>query len=264
VGAPGLRHAARLGCAYPAELGRCCEALGLPYKKDIEARKAMLRLAKPPAKKPKDPDQRARDLVLLEQRCRTDVESTRAVHRSQLLRPLLPQEREQLVLDARINETGICANVPFLEAVRDLAVKERNAVNVRLGELTNGTITSVDQVQRIKAAINARGHDLITLSKRSVAAALANNPDAYVHELLRLRQQGAYASVRMAKRLLGYVDPIDQRIRGSLRFCGAGTARWSSPGPQLQNLNRSGDKIPGHLIDAVLAGDRARAGRVLA
>src|SRR5262249_44428072 len=33
-----------LASAFPPELGLCCEALGLPYKKDPEARKAMLRL----------------------------------------------------------------------------------------------------------------------------------------------------------------------------------------------------------------------------
>jgi len=33
-----------LASAFPAELGLRCEALGLPYKKDPQARKAMLRL----------------------------------------------------------------------------------------------------------------------------------------------------------------------------------------------------------------------------
>jgi DNA polymerase len=249
-----------LASAYPAELGLCCEALGLPYKKDPAARAAMLRLAKPPAKKPKDPAQRERDLVLLLERCKRDVEATRAVHRSPLLRAL-PQERAQLILDARVNETGMCSNVPFLEAIRDLSAKERNAVNVRLNELTEGDITSADQVARIKEALAARGHSMPSLGKRAVAAALKQDPDAYVFELLRLRQQASHASVRTAKRLLGYSDPTDRRIRGALRFCGAGTARWSSPGPQLHNLNRNGDKIPGHLIEAVLAGDRAALAR---
>src|SRR5262249_18343019 len=36
-----------LANAYPAELGLRCEALGLPYRKDPEARKAMLRLSRP-------------------------------------------------------------------------------------------------------------------------------------------------------------------------------------------------------------------------
>jgi DNA polymerase len=250
-----------LASAYPAELGLCCEALGLPYRKDPEARKAMLRLSRPQTgkqhKKPVDPAQRERDLALLLERCKGDVEATLAVYQSQLLRPLLPEERELLLLDAKINEDGICANVPFLEAVRDLAIKERNAVNVRLNELSAGVITSVDQVARIKDAINARGHQMTTLGKRSVAATLANTPDGYVHELLQLRQQGAYASVRMAKRLLGYADPIDGRIRGALRIYGAGPGRWSSPGPQLHNLRRNDRGYSGTLIETVTAGDRA-------
>jgi hypothetical protein len=209
-----------LANAYPAELGLCCEALGLPWHKDPEARKAMLRLARPQTakkrKKPADPAQQERDLALLLERCKRDVEATRAVHRSQQLRQLLPQERELLLLDARINARGICANAPFLEAVRKLAIEERNNVNVRLDELTKGVVTSVDQVARIKKLINEHGHELTTLGKRSVAAALAHKPDTYVTELLRLRQQGAYASVRMAKRLLGYANPDDGRIRREL------------------------------------------------
>jgi DNA polymerase len=254
-----------LASAYPAELGLRCEALRLPHGKNPEARKAMLRLSRPQTgkkrKKPIDPTQRERDMQLLLERCKTDVLSTRAAYNSQLLRPLLPVERTQLLLDAKINERGICANVPFLEAVRDLAIKERNAVNVRLNELTAGVVTSVDQVARIKAAVNARGHEMTSLGKRSVAATLACNSDAHVHELLQLRQQGAYASVRMAKRLLAYADPADSRIRGALRIYGAGPGRWSSPGPQLHNFNRNDGKYPESLIPAVLAGNRAELAR---
>ena len=180
-----------LASAYPPELGLRREALGLPYKKDPEARKAMLRLSRPQTakkrKKPDNPAARERDLALLLERCKTDVQATRASCGSSRLRPLLPQERELLLRDAAINERGIAANIPFLEAVRRLAIEERNAVNVRLDELTAGIVTSIDQVARIKDAINARGNDLTTLNKRSVAAALVLKPaDAFVRELLEL------------------------------------------------------------------------------
>src|SRR5215813_13328087 len=211
-----------LANAFPAELGLRCEALGLPYKKDPEARKAMLRLSRPPTakkrKKLEDPAARERDLALSLERCKTDVASTRAAYNSPRLRPLPPEERQQLLLDAQINARGVGANVPFLEAMHTLAVQERNAVNVRLNELTAGVVTSVDQVQRIKDAINARGHGMATLDKRAVATTLAHKPDAFVRELLELRQRGAYASVRMAKRLLAHADPADGRIRGALRI----------------------------------------------
>jgi DNA polymerase len=254
-----------LASAYPAELGLCCEALGLPFVKDPAARKAMLRLSRPQTakkrKKPVDPAERERDLALLLERCKSDVQAARAVYRSPLLRPLSPQERELLLIDATINERGVCANVPFLQAVRDLAVRERNAVNLRLNELTAGVVTSVDQVARIKEAINSRGHNLTTLGKRSVAAALAHQPEAWVRQMLALRQQGAYSSVRMAKRLLGYADPADGRTRGALRIYAAGPGRWSSPGPQLHNLRRNDTGYPVALVQAVIAGDRAELAR---
>jgi DNA polymerase len=254
-----------LAGAFPAELGLRCEALGLRFCKDHEARKAMLRLSRPSTakkhKKPEDPAALERDLALLLERCKTDVIATRAAYNSPRLRPLLPEERQLLLLDAKINARGIRANVPFLEAVRTLAVQERNAVNVRLSELTAGLVVSVDQVQKIRDAINARGHAMTSLTKRSVAATLAHNPDAFVRELLELRQRGAYASVRMAKRLLGYVDPVDGRIRDALRIYGAGPGRWSSPGPQLHNLRRNDTQYPTCLVEAVISGDRAELAR---
>src|SRR5262249_47679132 len=110
-----------LANAYPAELGLRCEALGLPHRKDVEARKAMHRLSRPQTakkrKKPADPAARERDLVLLLERCKNDVRATRAAYNHPRLRPLPPEERQQLLLDAKINERGVCANLPFLEAM---------------------------------------------------------------------------------------------------------------------------------------------------
>src|SRR5262249_51148663 len=81
-------------------------------------------------------------------------------------------------------------------------------------------------------------------------------PDAFVRELLKLRQRGAYASVRMTKRLLAHGDPADGRIRGALRIYGGAPGRWSSPGPPLHNLRRNDAEYPASLVDALIAGDR--------
>jgi DNA polymerase len=226
----------------------------------------MLQLSRPQTakkrrKKPEDPAAREHKLALLWKRCMSDVAATRAAYNSPRFQPPIREEREQLLLDAEINERGICANIPFLEAVRTLAVQERNAVNARLNELSVGVITSVDQVARIKDAVNARGHAMTSLSKRSVSATLAHNPDEIVRELLTLRQRGAYASVRMAKRLLGFADPGDNRIRGWGRIYGAGPGRWSSPGPQLHNFKRNDLEYPAYLVDALIAGDYAELAR---
>jgi DNA polymerase bacteriophage-type len=254
-----------LANAYPAELGLRCEALGLPYRKDPEARKAMLRLSRPQTakkrKKPIDPAERARDLELLLKRCMADVRSMRAAYTSPHLRPLLPEERQLLVLDAKINARGICANVPFLEAAQRFAVQERNAINTRLNELTAGVITSVNQVAKIMEAVNARGHNMTTLTKRSVAAVLAHQPAGFVKELLQLRQRGAFASTTKFKKLLAYSDPKDHRIRSALRFCGAGPGRWSAIGAQLHNLPRNDAELPSSLVAALIAGERTELAR---
>jgi len=249
-----------LANGYPAELGLRCEALGLPYRKDPEARRAMLRISRPKTaksrRKAENTEQYQADLALVIERCKTDVASTRAAYNAPQLTRLSADERQVLLVDAAINRRGIRANIPFLTAAREMTVRERNNINARLDELTCGAINSVDQRDRILKAVNERGHHLSSLTKRSVAAALAHQPDNYVQELLTLRQQGAFASVRKFKTFLNFADPEDRRVRDTLRYCGSATGRWSSLKPQLQNLKRNDAELPAFLVDAIIAGNR--------
>jgi DNA polymerase len=254
-----------LANAFPAELGLRCEALGLPYKKDPEARKAMLRLSRPQTakkrKKPVDPEARERDLELLLRRCKSDVEATRASYAHARLRPLLPEERQLLLADARINTRGVHANIPFLQAAEAFAIQERNAINTRINELTCGVVHSVNQVTKIMETINACGHDMTSLAKRSVAATLAHQPTGFVKELLELRQRGAYASTSKFKKLLAFADAKDHRIRGALRIYGGAPGRWSAIGAQLHNLPRNDAELPSSLVAALVAENRAELAR---
>ena len=183
--------------AYPAELGLLSQALGLPYRKDREAAKAMRELSRP--RKPRRgedrnqiywvEDEAKRQLVF--ERCRLDVITTRAVWTHPKLRHPSVAERHCQILDATINRRGIRLDRGFVEAAQALAIQERNAINLRLAQLTAGSITSVDQVKRFVELINAHGHAMTTLNKRGVAAVLAGKPDAFVRELLELRRKGA-------------------------------------------------------------------------
>ena len=128
---------------------------------------------------------------------------------------------------------------------------------LNLQELTDGTITSADQVKRFLEAINARGHDMTSLNKRAVAQVLANKPDDYVRQLLELRRTAARASVNKFKRMLCYASPTDDRMRGTLRMYGGAPGRWSGLGPQLQNLKKNESGLPLSVVDQVRAGDRA-------
>src|SRR5215471_189486 len=250
-----------LANGYPAKLGLRCEALDLPFRKNPEAHKALLRVSQPKKYKYKTTDARERDLALVLERCKTDVESTRASYHHPRMRPLSASERPLLLLDAKINRRGVRLNVPFVEAGHALAIKERNSVDVRLSELSSGAITSVFQRNNILKGVNARGHNMSKLTKRAVAATLAHKPEDYVRELLALRQHGALNSALKFKKMLAFADSAEQRLRDVLRYHGAHTGRWSSIGPQVHNMNRNDAEFPSSLIDAVLAGDRTHLAR---
>jgi Toprim domain/DNA polymerase family A/CHC2 zinc finger len=245
-----------LANAHPAELGLLSQALGLPYRKDPKAVKALREISRP-RRKGGGWDEDPAKLELVHQRCITDVSTTRAVWTHPRLHHFDEPERRLQILDAEINSRGVRIDRAFVTAARDFATKERNGINVRLFELTDGAITSVDQVQKLRAAINARGHKMETLGKRSVAAVLAHDPDDMTKQLLELRRDGARSSVRKFAKILNYASNDDDRLRGTLTMYGAATGRWTSPGPMLHNLKRNELGAPLSVLDAVCRNDRA-------
>jgi DNA polymerase len=252
-----------LANAYPPELDLLAHALGLPYRKDPKARAAMLAVSRPrkQRKRKTDPmptwEEDPTKLALLLERCKLDVITTGAVWESPKLKHLSAQERHYQLQDAVINERGIRGDRAFITAAKDLAINERVAINLKLEELTDGAITTANQVKRFLEVINTRGHHMTTLNKRAVAQVLANKPDDYVRQLLELRRTAARASVNKFKRMLAYASPDDDRMRGTLRMYGGGPGRWAGLGPQLQNLKKNESSLPLSVVDAIRAGDRA-------
>jgi DNA polymerase len=251
-----------LANGYPAELDLLAQALGLPYRKDPAARKAMLAVSRPKTQRKRKAttiptwNEDPAKLQLLYERCKLDVITTRAVWQSPKLKQLSSTERYYQIQDAVINGRGVRCDRIFATSAKDLAIRERTAINLKLQELTHGSITSVDQPKRFLAAINARGHTMTTLNKHAVAQVLASKPDDYVRQLLELRRTGARAAVNKFQRMLAYASPLDDRLRGTLRMYGAGPGRWAGLGPQLQNLKKNESRLPLSVVDCVRAGDR--------
>jgi DNA polymerase bacteriophage-type len=118
-------------------------------------------------------------------------------------------------------------------------------------------ITTADQVKRIGAFVRERGHQLKGLTKRSVAAVFAREPEDDVRRLLELRRDGGLASALKMRALLAGVD-ADGRMRDTLRFHAAAPGRWSGVRFQPQNLKRPETDHLDAAVDAVLAGDIER------
>jgi hypothetical protein len=97
-----------LANAYPAELDLLAQALGLPYRKDPVARKAMLAVSRPKAQHKRKAttiptwDEDPAKLQLVYERCKLDVITTRAVWQSPKLKHLSITERCYQLQDAVI------------------------------------------------------------------------------------------------------------------------------------------------------------------
>jgi DNA polymerase len=245
--------AAALASALPGSLDGAIAALGLPYRKDAEGYRLMLQMAKPR----KDggwldgPELRER----LYRYCIVDVEVERALFHA--LPPLPPDEQLLWRLDAQINARGFHVDIELARAAQAIAGQTKTAINAEIALLTNGAITSAGQVTRIATFVRERGHQLKGLTKRSVAAVLAREPEDDVRRLLELRRDGGLASAHKIGALFAGVD-ADGRMRGTLRFHAAATGRFGGVRYQPQNLRRPVTEHLDAAVDAVLSGNIER------
>ena len=251
-----------LANALPGGLDAAAAALGLLVQKDVEGHKLMKKMSRPLPRRKRGsapgevrwhdtPEARER----LAQYCKQDVIVERMVYNALPL--LSPAEQAHWELDAVINARGFPVDLALAMAARDLARGERQRLNAEIADLTDGEVTTIDQVARIRAYVERHGHQLSSLGKRSVSAVLAHAPEDAVRCVLELRREGARASARKLDRLLAMVDE-DGRLRGTLRFHAAHTGRWSGRGYQPQNLKRPETADLDAAVDAVLSGDRER------
>jgi DNA polymerase bacteriophage-type len=241
--------------ALPGGLDAAAKVLGLPGK-DAEGTKLMRLMSKP--RKPRkgedrnviywvdDPEKRAQ----LQLYCMQDVRVERDLYRR--LPPLSAAEQKVWELDAQINARGFYVDVALATAARDVVLAEKAAIKAEVSAVTNGNITSIDQIEKITALAGVK-----SLNKKAghVEKALQGDLDPVVRRVLELRQAGAAASSLKALALLESVD-TDNRVRGGFIFHGAvATGRWTGSGLQPQNLKKPTTKDLDSAAAAVLAGN---------
>ena len=250
------RMAAALASALPGSLEGAAAALGLPGK-DVDGHRLMMQMSKP--RKPrKDEDPNVTHWLADPERlcayCRRDVEIERELYRRV---PALSESEQALwALDAIINRRGFAVDLALAGAARKIAHAALADVNRELAEISGGRITSVNQVAKLQALLEERGHKIQSMGKRSVAAVLSKEPDADIARLLELRQEGSRASANKLETLLGMAN--DGRLHDTMRFHGAATGRWSGRGFQPHNLARAQPEDPAAAIAAVLSGELER------
>ena len=246
--------------ALPGALDDAAAALGLNARKDVEGGRTMRQLSRPrKPRKGENPDATywiddAERLQRLYAYCARDVEVERELFRH--LPPLSDAEQRLRALDAVINRRGFHVDVTLAEAAQKVVEQSLTAINTELAALTDGRITSIAQVGALKTLLQEHGHDVKGVTKRSVAAVLAHNPDEHIRRILELRREGGKASAGKLDALLRMAD--GGRLRGTMKFYGAATGRWSGSGFQPHNLARAQPSDLDAAIAAVISGDIER------
>jgi DNA polymerase len=242
----------------PAALGTVAEVLQLSARKDDDGARLMKQMARP--RKPRAGEDPAgiywhEDHEKLEQLyayCRQDVEVERGLfHR---LPPLTDSEQTLWALDAQINQRGFHTDGPLLEAASRIAASASQSVQEELARITAGELTSTDQVAAMLAWLGEHGCKVKDLRKPTLRHALSRKElDPVARRVMELRLGAAHAAAAKIDTLLAWRD-ADSRVRGTLRFHGAGTGRWTGHGPQPQNFKRDGEDIEAKRV-AVATGD---------
>lgn len=251
-------RAASMG--LPRTLDGAASALQLPFQKDKEGHKLMLKLCVPKGYTPEGAPLFVNNETLLRREgkyCELDVETERAADSA--LPDLSPVERRVWELTETMNDRGVRIDTALLGRLIFFVVEAEMDVNARLSEATNGVVKRVSDHAKLRSWLVTQGVESVEQSgvgKQAIAELLAS-PEipALIREVLIMRQEGGKSSASKYRAILNRLN-TDGRLRGAMVFAGAAaTARWSSRGAQLQNLPRGGTvKNMNAAIDDLMAG----------
>lgn len=169
-----------------------------------------------------------------------DIEAMRDIARKLPHWNYKGQELALWHFDQQINDRGFCVDVEL--ALSAIAAVERAQAELasRTQELTDDAVQAATQRDALlRHLLEAYGVALPDM-QRSTLKRRIDDPDLpeALRELLEIRLQASTTSTAKYNRLVSAVS-TDNRLRGTLQFCGAGrTARWAGRLFQPHNLPR--------------------------
>lgn len=175
--------------------------------------------------------------------CRQDVVVEREVARKLAKMEPGPGVLAGFHFDLRMNDRGVPVDVPTLEKVQKLILAYEEELSARFEQLTG---LRPSQTAKVLAWLKERGYKGNSLNVATVADVRAKHWDKLSEEgrkALDIRVSLSFAAVKKVPAMMDWVCP-DGRIRGAFTFYGAQkTGRWTSQGPQFQNMKKPGKKI---------------------
>lgn len=225
--------------SLPGSLDGSSKSLKLKHEKDAKANRIMLQLSQPRTDgsfyDPKDPANKEKFEILYNY-CKQDVEVERAIDKVVL--PLSPTEKQLWIIDHKINQRGISADLKSLKVALAIVEGEQLRLREELQKITDNQVATYNSHAQFKKWILSQGLTITSIDKEAVTKLLASpKTPSRVKDALLIRQEAAKSSTaKFASMINGACD--DGKLRGLFQYHGANTGRWAGRRTQVQNLPR--------------------------
>lgn len=221
---------------YPQGLDALAKALG-GEQKDSAGTRLINRFSKPNRKGQRNlPEDHPDEWMDFMAYCAQDVVTTVDVDRAL---GDWPTKRERLVylVDQHVNDRGIRIDTDLASRAVDAAEANRMVQEMRFTEITD--VANPGSHQQVLRWLQTHVKPSLKNLQAATITRLLEHPrlKPEQREVLELRQELALVASKKYATALRSVSP-DDRLRGTLKFFGAHTGRWSGRGTQLQNLPR--------------------------
>lgn len=217
---------------YPQSLNIACKTLGLSEEKIAQGKYLIKKICCPPFKHTEA------ELLEFYEYGKQDTRLLYLMHKALPTAYLTPNEQRIWEHTVDINETGIPVNVSMAEMIKRVTEVYQEAHAERLPELTDGKVTKITQIQRIKLWCQTQGYMVENMQAPTIEKSLE---DPYippnVKELLIMRRDLGKSSLAKYSKILAM--QYNGRIYDTLNYHGALTGRYSGKGFQTQSLPRN-------------------------
>ena len=249
-------------CGLPLKLETCCEALNMGEDKaKMRVGAALIREFCCPQKRPLKkwnmatritPEMDPENWEVFKQYNARDVDVEGDIRK--ILQKWRPDDTEHRFwcLDARINETGMKADLEFVRNALDMDAKYK-------AELTDAAIAvsgleNPNSVSKIKEWLQEQEDlEVPTLNKKAVADIVAQLKTDQAKEFMAIRTELSKTSTKKYNAFVRCACS-DDHVRGCFQFFGGHTGRFAGRLVQLQNLPQN------HMSDLAEARELVRSG----
>lgn len=250
-----------LTMGLPGNLADAGMALGLPEDKLKDPQgKALIQYFSKPCKPTRVNGQRTRNLPehdpdkwnLFIRYNRQDVVTEQEILRKLSIYKTPDSEQELWSLDQHMNDNGVKLDIPMVEKIVEYDNQRRSELQKEAQDITG--LANPNSLAQLKKWLSEQGVDMASVTKDTIAEALAGDLPDNVRRMLEIRTALGKTSVAKYSTMLTAVCS-DHRLRGILQFYGANrSGRWAGRLVQTHNLAKN------TLPDLALARELAASG----